>query len=794
MRLVAVASCSLNQWALDFDGNARRIRESIRLARASGAAYRLGPELEIPGYGCEDHFMEMDTIDHSWAVLASLLADGSTDGMLCDVGMPVMHRGVRYNCRVFCLDGRILLIRPKVSRWRSRGRAGPAALCRIHSLPPPATRWPQLHLADDGNYREPRWFTAWPASRRDLEDCFLPEAVTEVAGQASAPFGCGVISSADGISVASETCEELFTPRSPHIALSLDGVDIIGNGSGSHHELRKLHKRVDLIRSATSKGGGVYVYANQQGCDGGRLYYDGCALVACNGAVVAQGSQFGVSEVEVVTAVVDVDAVRSFRMAIASRSVQAMSQPMAERVPAPGLRMVRRDSARQAPTAPLDERTDGDGAGVLISTPRAAPGMAPASAAGRPAAAPEPSRLTPYGAIGPGGVRYLSPEEEIARGPACWLWDYLRTSGARGYFLPLSGGADSAATAAIAAVMCEMVCEAIEAGDEGVAADCRRVVGLDKAADGSPWLPRDGKELCGLLLHTSYMGSSNSSSATRDRAAALASQLGSYHVAVSIDSVLAAIVAVLAAVMGGRTPSYSSRGGSRAEDLALQNLQARIRMVLAYAMAQLLPWFRGAGGGAGGFLLVLGSANVDEALRGYMTKYDCSAADINPIGGVAKLDLRRFLRWAAGASGYGWTVLGDIAGAPPTAELQPMAEGAAEHSQTDEEDMGMTYAELRRFGNLRKLERCGPVSMCRRLLAEWSHLPASEVGRKVKAFWRFHTLNRHKCTVLTPSYHAEAYSPDDNRFDLRPFLYRSLDAQNRAIDELVASLDGAADA
>ena len=33
-----------------------------------------------------------------------------------------------------------------------------------------------------------------------------------------------------------------------------------------------------------------------------------------------------------------------------------------------------------------------------------------------------------------------------------------------------------------------------------------------------------------------------------------------------------------------------------------------------------------------GFLLVLGSANVDEGLRGYLTKYDCSSADINPIG------------------------------------------------------------------------------------------------------------------------------------------------------------------
>ena len=30
-----------------------------------------------------------------------------------------------------------------------------------------------------------------------------------------------------------------------------------------------------------------------------------------------------------------------------------------------------------------------------------------------------------------------------------------------------------------------------------------------------------------------------------------------------------------------------------------------------------------------------------------MTKYDCSSADINPIGGINKLDLKRFLNWAA---------------------------------------------------------------------------------------------------------------------------------------------------
>ena len=57
-------------------------------------------------------------------------------------------------------------------------------------------------------------------------------------------------------------------------------------------------------------------------------------------------------------------------------------------------------------------------------------------------------------------------------------------------------------------------------------------------------------------------------------------------------------------------------GGSNAENLALQNIQARLRMVLAFFMAQLRLWSRG----LSGFQLVLGTANVDECLRGYLTK------------------------------------------------------------------------------------------------------------------------------------------------------------------------------
>lgn len=49
-------------------------------------------------------------------------------------------------------------------------------------------------------------------------------------------------------------------------------------------------------------------------------------------------------------------------------------------------------------------------------------------------------------------------------GPACWLWDYLRRSGQGGFFLPLSGGVDSASTACIVSSMCHQVVGAIKQG------------------------------------------------------------------------------------------------------------------------------------------------------------------------------------------------------------------------------------------------------------------------------------------------------------------------------------------
>lgn len=48
------------------------------------------------------------------------------------------------------------------------------------------------------------------------------------------------------------------------------------------------------------------------------------------------------------------------------------------------------------------------------------------------------------------------------------------------------------------------------------------------------------------------------------------------------------------------------------------------------------------------------------------------------------------------------------------------------------------------------------------LCAMWKHLTPKEIADKVKRFFYFYSINRHKTTTLTPSYHCEAYGTDDN--------------------------------
>lgn len=225
-----------------------------------------------------------------------------------------------------------------------------------------------------------------------------------------------------------------------------------------------------------------------RGCDGDRLYYDGCAMIICNGEILAQGSQFSLNDVEVVTATVDLDEVRSARFAPSLR-MQAAQQPF-------------------YPSVPLDI--------WLAHKVETDLGLRPS-----PILAP----------------MWVSPEEEISFGPACWLWDYLRRSRQAGFFLPLSGGIDSCATAVIVYSMARQVVKAVKEGNGQVIQDVLRICAVDE----EQWVLRaNAKDVMNKIFHTCFMGTENSSKDTRERAEKLAQAIGAYHTDMNMDSVVTA--------------------------------------------------------------------------------------------------------------------------------------------------------------------------------------------------------------------------------------------------------------
>lgn len=120
--------------------------------------------------------------------------------------------------------------------------------------------------------------------------------ISSATGQKHCPFGDAVLATRDTC-LGFEICEELWNVKSTHIDMSLTGVEIIVNSSGSYMQLRKAYIITDLVKSASFKAGGAYLYSNLRGCDGQRVYFNGCSAVAVNGDLVARGKQFSLQDV-----------------------------------------------------------------------------------------------------------------------------------------------------------------------------------------------------------------------------------------------------------------------------------------------------------------------------------------------------------------------------------------------------------------------------------------------------------------------------------------------------------------
>lgn len=129
----------------------------------------------------------------------------------------------------------------------------------------------------------------------------------------------------------------------------------------------------------------------------------------------------------------------------------------------------------------------------------------------------------------------MARESEIGWGSGCYLWDYMRRSGACGFFLTLSGGTDSAANALVVHHMCQNIYDTINEkrdGHEFILSEIQRLLNDEK------FVPISARELVGKLLYTCYMKGEGSVEEDRIRARKIADELGANHFEIEVTDIV----------------------------------------------------------------------------------------------------------------------------------------------------------------------------------------------------------------------------------------------------------------
>jgi NAD+ synthase (glutamine-hydrolysing) len=484
MKLVNVAVACLNQTPLAWDENFAHIQTAIDQARSQGVTVLCLPEMVITGYGCEDAFFTDGLHRQAFEQLDQIAA--LTRGMVVAVGLPVYHERALYNAAALLVDGVIVGFVAK------------------------------QFLAGDGIHYEPRWFKEWPRGEVDVLERTRRDGSIE-----RFPIGDLVFDVGD-VRVGFEICEAWVANR-PGTELALRGVDIICNPSASHFAFGKFAVRQRFIIEGSRAYAVAYLYANLLGNEAGRVVFDGGGLIASGGSLCGRGPRLSFREVEVTSAIIDIDANR-------------------------------RDQSRRGSHRPRHDAED-----LVIEVPFVWPALKPAAPVIQVASWEDGASLK---------------EEEFARAVALGLWDYLRKSRSQGYVVSLSGGADSAACTVLVALALRLALAEIGVG--GVEQRMRNAPRLIDALRAGASL----QACVATVLTCAYQATENSGPVTREAARQVAAAVGAEFFSLDVDPLFKGYIGMMEQAIG-RSLDWKT------DDVVLQNVQARVRSPSIWMLANL---------------------------------------------------------------------------------------------------------------------------------------------------------------------------------------------------------------
>lgn len=455
MKLIKVAAAVLNQTPRDWKGNKNNIMSAIQQAADQGVTVLCLPEATITGYGMEDDYFCGDVPARAMRQLYKITCEVGhfLIGRIVCVGLPIRFDNTLYNAVATIVNGKVV-----------------GFTCK-------------QHLAGDGIHYENRWFKPWPQG-------VVQTIQTSEFGEV--PIG-DIHFNIGGVKFGYEICEDAWVSNRPGTILASKGVDIYLNPSASHFSFGKLNTRRNFVVDGSRAFNATYIYANLVGNEAGRAIYDGGALIATGGNLVAAGKRFTFRNVLLTTAVIDVDNTRTAQVRSAS------FQPNVKNF---------NDGCVNVSFSFFQKITE-----PLTTHPTQ-----------------EEWELSP-------NVKH----EECTRALSLALMDFMRKSKTQGFVVSLSGGCDSALVTYLCSIGVRF--GMAELGETPfVNKYCPHLNGLSV---------HGARTIINKLVTTAYQATENSGDITRNAASGLAKDLHTKHFEFNVQPIFAEYLKIGEQVKGG---------------------------------------------------------------------------------------------------------------------------------------------------------------------------------------------------------------------------------------------------
>ncbi|MCC6225074.1 MAG: NAD(+) synthase [Microthrixaceae bacterium] len=321
--------------------NAASTVELLRRAHDEAVALVVFPELGLVGYSCGDLFHQEALLRASLDALEEVRVASRDLVPVAVVGLPLRVDSQLFNVAAILHRGEVVAVVPK------------------------------SYLPNYREFYEKRHFSA---SR---------QAVTRTVriGDRDIAFGTDllveVLDVADLV-IGVEICEDLWVPVPPSSFAALAGATVLANPSGSNVTIAKADYRRELCRSHSARTMAAYVYS---GCGVAEsttdLAWDGHALIAENGNLVAESERFGagealtVADVDLERLVADRIRMTSFADSIEDHAARLEFRRVGVRLDLPRRSIALRRDVARFPFVPADPQARNERCAEVYAVQRA---------------------------------------------------------------------------------------------------------------------------------------------------------------------------------------------------------------------------------------------------------------------------------------------------------------------------------------------------------------------------------------------------------------------------------------